>query len=181
MWATEVASKRRINEMLKHRSVDYDELEGRVILGEGRGGDGRGCTARLVVAVVDGRPVALIFPASRRVVLDRLGKLLGADEVRLAPSDEVDRIFGDRRVGSHRLLPDLRSISLLMDASLLSARALEIQSCGAGRSVRLTLEDWLATANPGLAFFTEPGRGHNQAGPELSSDGLDESPDRIPD
>jgi prolyl-tRNA editing enzyme YbaK/EbsC (Cys-tRNA(Pro) deacylase) len=106
--------------------------------------------------MVDDRPVALVFPASRRVVLGRLGKLLGADEVRLPQCDEVDRIFGDHQTGESRPLPDLRTISVLMDASLWSAKALEIQSCGLEGPVCLTLEDWLSAANPGLGFFTEP-------------------------
>jgi hypothetical protein len=181
MGATEVASKRWVNEMLKRRSVSHEESHGPIIIGEGADCDGRGCTARMMVAVVDGRPVGLIFPASRRVVLDRLGKLLGADEVRLAPYDEVDRIFGDRKAAVPLPLPDLPSISLLMDATLLSAGALEIQSYGGEGSVRLTLEDWLATANPGLGFFTEPGRRQDLAGPDLSTDGLDEFSDRLPE
>ncbi len=111
-----------------------------------------------MVALVDDRPVALVFPATRCVVVDRLGRLLGADHVRLASCDEVDWIFGDGESDGTRPLPDLRGVSVLMDATLLSARALEIQSPGPEGPCRFTLEDWLATANPGLGFFTEPDR-----------------------
>ncbi len=119
------------------------------------------CMVRVVVAEVDDRPVVLIFPASRRVVFERLRKLLGADEVRLAPGEEVERILGDRQGVQSRPLPELRGVSVLMDASLLSARTLEIQSTDEAGPVRLTLEGWLATANPGLGYFTEPNRGPN--------------------
>jgi prolyl-tRNA editing enzyme YbaK/EbsC (Cys-tRNA(Pro) deacylase) len=135
---------------------DSEGTRGRIVLGEIRDRDGHGCMARMAIAVVDGRPVALIFPASRRVVLERLGKLLGADEVRLADRDEVDDVAGRRGVASSRAVADSRRMSVLMDASLLSARSLEIAPDAEGTPLRLTIEDWLATANPGLGFFTEP-------------------------
>jgi prolyl-tRNA editing enzyme YbaK/EbsC (Cys-tRNA(Pro) deacylase) len=124
-------------------------------------GPGLGCLAKVAIAVADDRPIALIFPASRRIVLDRLGKLLGADEVRLADRGEVARIFGEGESGPPRPLSEVRGASLLMDASLLSARTLEVQSGGQKATVRLTLEDWLATASPGLGFFTEPAIGQD--------------------
>lgn len=118
-----------------------------------------GCTACVAVAVVDNRPVALLFPASRRVVLERLAKLFRADEVRLAACDEVDRILPDPADGSGLATPAPATVPLLMDASLLSAPAIEVRPCGDRGPVRLTLEDWLATARPTLGFFTEPARG----------------------
>jgi prolyl-tRNA editing enzyme YbaK/EbsC (Cys-tRNA(Pro) deacylase) len=120
---------------------------------------GPGCTARIVVAVVDDRPVALVFPASRRVVLDRVRKLFGADDAFLAPRDEVDRFLDDGPAGTSPSSRVPLAMALLLDATLLSARALEIRSCGEEGVVRLTLEDWLAMANPGLGFFTEPDQG----------------------
>jgi hypothetical protein len=147
-----------IKEIMMRGGFNYEDLSGRIRL-EGPSGLLHTCTARMAVAVVDGRPVALIFPASRRVVLDRLGRMLEADDVRLAGCDEGDRILGDRDAGAARPLPDLSDVSLLMDATLLSARAMEIRSSDGEEPVRLSLEDWLAAANPGLGFFTEPDRG----------------------
>jgi Ala-tRNA(Pro) deacylase len=40
--------------------------------------------AKVVGVMADGRPVELILPASRRVMLDRVRALLGADTARLA-------------------------------------------------------------------------------------------------
>lgn len=121
-----------------------------------------GCAARVAVAVVDDRPVALIFPASRRVVLDRLRKLLRADHVRLAVCDEVARFVGVPPTGADRPAPAPPGVPLLMDASLLSARALDFRPDREGESIRLPLEDWLAAANPALGFFSEPGGGQDE-------------------
>jgi hypothetical protein len=124
-------------------------------------GPGLGVTAKVAIALADDRPIALIFPASRRVVPDRLRKLLGADEVCLSPPGEVDRILGDGETRRSCSLPEMRGVSLLIDASLWSARTLEVQTCGQEATVRLTLEDWLSTASPGLGFFTEPDSGED--------------------
>ena len=59
---------------------------------DGRNGLGAGRRARVAIVLADNRPIALIFPASRRLVLDRLRKLLGADDVRLAEPDEVEKL-----------------------------------------------------------------------------------------
>src|SRR3954471_19070566 len=56
--------------------------------------------AKVVVIMADGRPYELVVPASRRVVLEKLGPMLGAREVRLASEAEMDRIFGDIETGA---------------------------------------------------------------------------------
>ena len=122
-------------------------------------GAGRGCPAKLTIAVVDDRPVALVFPASRRVVLDRLRKLLGADEVRLAPREEIVRILDDHPDGAGRPPTAPPGVPLIVDASLLSVWSLCIESYQEEGPVKLPLEDWLTTARPRLGFFTEPARG----------------------
>lgn len=147
-----------IYHMLHIRNRDDAGHGGRIMPGAARGA-GAGCPARVAMAVVDERPVALVFPASRRVVVDRLRRLLGADHVRMAADDEIDRIMGDPRAWTSRPHHVPPAVSLLMDASLLSARMLEVRSSSEEEPVRLAVEDWLASANPGLAFFTEPDLG----------------------
>src|ERR1700694_4970830 len=74
--------------------------------------------AKVVVAMVDGRPVELILPASRRVRLDRVQRLLGAGEVRLATEKEIEEHFGDCET---RALPPLRhwqNVEVLMDTAM---------------------------------------------------------------
>jgi prolyl-tRNA editing enzyme YbaK/EbsC (Cys-tRNA(Pro) deacylase) len=112
--------------------------------------------ATMAFAVADDRPVALIFPAGRRVVPDRLHKLLGADHVRLATGDETARFLGDLAAGAPGAIPAVPGIRPLIDASLLSARALHVQPGGAGACIRLPPEEWLATADPAVGFFSEP-------------------------
>src|SRR5438067_10238410 len=61
--------------------------------------------AKVVVAIVDGRPVELILPASRRVRLDRVQRLIGAGAARLATEKEIEDYFSDCETGA---IPPLR-------------------------------------------------------------------------
>ena len=50
--------------------------------------------AKVVGVMVDGRPVELVLPASRRVMLEQVSQLLGAKlEVRLASEQELEPPF----------------------------------------------------------------------------------------
>ncbi len=126
---------------------------------DGRNGLGAGRRARVAIVLADNRPIALIFPASRRLVLDRLRKLLGADDVRLAEPDEVEQIHGRGRMGPIPSLPDLRGVSSLVDATLMSARTLLVRYLCHEAVVPMNLEDWLSSADSGWGFFTEPDAG----------------------
>ena len=97
---TELTSNPWLLRMLTRGGADREELHRRIILAATRTvGAGTGCAARLMVAVVNNRPVAPIFPASRCVVPGRLGKLLDSDEVHLASREEVDRLLEVRETG----------------------------------------------------------------------------------
>ena len=115
-----------------------------------------GRMARLAIAMADDRPIALVFPAGRRVVLDRLRKLLEADEVRLADRVESEGVFGRGKTGPTPAPPEPGSLALLVDSSLLNARSLEVRSAWRETVSLVDLETWLTTAEPGLGFFTEP-------------------------
>jgi len=51
--------------------------------------------AKVVGITADGRPIELVLPASRRVNLDWLRTILGANDVRLASEEELGRYFSD--------------------------------------------------------------------------------------
>jgi len=115
--------------------------------------------AKVVGVMADGRPVELILPASRRVVLNRVGKLLGADDVRLACEAELGRIFLDCETGALAPLRRWKDVVVLMDASLSSAGNLVIPAGTDEQAIRLDFQDWFARVNPGVGFFTEPDHG----------------------
>jgi Ala-tRNA(Pro) deacylase len=112
--------------------------------------------AKVVVAMVDGRPVELILPASRRVNLERVRYLLAAKEVRLATEEEIDRYFTDCETGA---IPPLRhwdGVEVIMDTSMQVPGDIIFQAGTHRDAVRMRFEDWFRMVNPPVASFSEP-------------------------
>jgi Ala-tRNA(Pro) deacylase len=148
-----------IKSMLEKRGVAYEERHHRaaftaqeVAQSEHISGH---CVAKVVVVIADGRPVELILPASRRVVLDRLRTLLGARAVRLAAEAELERIFTDCETGAIPPLRHWKDVTVLMDASMTGARELVFQAGTHEDAIRLNFQDWLRLVGPLVGSFTE--------------------------
>ncbi len=148
-----------IKDMLERRGVAYEERHHRVAFtaqevaqSEHVSGD---CLAKVVVVIADGRPVELILPASRRVVLDRVRTLVAAAAVRLASEAEMEWIFTDCETGAIPPLRHWKDVTVLMDASMSNARDLVFQAGTHQDAVRLKFQDWLELVNPRVEFFTE--------------------------
>ena len=137
-----------IKDMLEKRGVAYELLHHRVAFtaqevarSEHVSGDN---LAKVVVVIADGRPVELIVPASRRVELDRVRKLLCASAIRLASEAEMERIFTDCETGAIPPLRHWKDVTVLMDTSMSNAQDLVFQAGTHEDAVRLKFQDWFA-------------------------------------
>jgi prolyl-tRNA editing enzyme YbaK/EbsC (Cys-tRNA(Pro) deacylase) len=115
--------------------------------------------AKVLVALIMDRPVLLILPASRRVVLSRVQKLLGADHVQLACEDEMEGLLTEAAAGSIPPQRHGKDLEVLMDTSLLSAETLILQAATHEHVIRLKFHAWFSVVNPRVEFFTEPDHG----------------------
>jgi prolyl-tRNA editing enzyme YbaK/EbsC (Cys-tRNA(Pro) deacylase) len=121
--------------------------------------------ARAMVALIKGRPVVLILPASRRVVLSRLEKLLAADSVHLVSEAEIERLFAESATDAIPAERDCKDLEVLMDASLLTAQTLTLGAHTHEDAIRLKVHSWFPMMNSRVEFFTEPDQGpHGEAG-----------------
>ena len=112
--------------------------------------------AKVVVAIADGRPIELIVPACRRVLLDRVKQLLGAERVRLASESEMVEQFSDCELGA---IPPLRhwpDVDVLMDTSLWVDGDILFQAGTHCDAVQMRFNDWASMVQPRVEFFTEP-------------------------
>jgi Ala-tRNA(Pro) deacylase len=112
--------------------------------------------AKVVVAMVDGRPVELILPASRRVVLDWVRDLLGAREARLANEEEMDRYFTGCERGAIPALRHWQDVEVLMDRTLRTSGDILFQAGTHCDAVCLRFEDWFRLVNPRVEIFSAP-------------------------
>jgi Ala-tRNA(Pro) deacylase len=114
--------------------------------------------AKVVVVLVDGRPVELILPASRHVNLDRVRTVLQAQEVRLASEAELEKVFTECVVGAIPALRHWKGIDVLMDRSLTAQGKILFQAGTHADAVRLNFRDWYEMVKPQVATFSEPAK-----------------------
>ena len=112
--------------------------------------------AKVVVVMADGRPVELVLPASRRVILEHVRDLLNARDVRLATEAEMERTFTDCEIGAVPPLPHWKDIPVLMDATLSAADDILFQAGTHEDAVLLRFADWQKIVGPRVETFSEP-------------------------
>ncbi len=116
--------------------------------------------AKVVVVMADGRPVELVLPASRHVSLDRVGRVLGTRDVRLASEEEMERYFSDAEVGAIPPLRHWKGVNVLMDRMLNVEGDILFQAGTHQDAVRLNFQDWYEMVRPQVASFSEPELAH---------------------
>ena len=149
-----------IKNMLDTRGVSYEERRHRAAP-TARGVARREhvsshCVAKVVIVLADWKPVELILPADHRVVLDRVRKLLGVREVRLASEAEMDRIFTECETGAIPPLRHWKDVMVLVDASLEGIDDLVFQAGTHEDAIRLKSRDWFRLMRPLVESFSEP-------------------------
>jgi Ala-tRNA(Pro) deacylase len=113
--------------------------------------------AKVVVAMVDGRAVELILPASRHVDLQRVRTVLGAQEVRLASEPEMEKCFTDCEVGAIPPLRHWEGVEVVLDRSLQVEGDILFQAGTHADAIRLNFRDWYEMVQPQVATICEPG------------------------
>lgn len=111
--------------------------------------------AKVVIAMADGRPIELVLPASRRVVLERVRQLLGAEQVRLASEAEMDTIFNDVDTGAIPPLRHWEGVEVIMDETMRVDGPIVIQGGTHQDTIRLSFSDWFGMVQPRVGAFTE--------------------------
>jgi Ala-tRNA(Pro) deacylase len=112
--------------------------------------------AKVVAIMADGHPVELILPASRRVRLDAVKRIINADRVRLASEAEIDRYFTDCERGAIPALRHWPRIGLLMDGSLHVDGDIVFPGGTHRDAIRMRFDDWFYLVEPRVEDFTEP-------------------------
>ncbi len=112
--------------------------------------------AKVVCVMVDGRPIELILPASRRVILDWVRDLLGAGEIRLATEQELGHYFTDCEVGAIPALRHWGDVEIIMDGYLRCAGDIFIQGGTHRDALRMRFEDWFDLVHPRVELLSEP-------------------------
>jgi Ala-tRNA(Pro) deacylase len=160
-----------ITDMLQERGVAFAEEQHREVFTAQEVAQSEHVSghrlAKVVVVVADGRPVELVVPASRRVILEEVERLLGTHEVRLASEAEMDRIFGDVETGAIPALRHWKDVEVVMDEAMKVDGEIVLHGGTHRDTVRLQFRDWFDMVKPKVGAFTEL---ENRAGHRPFSD-----------
>jgi Ala-tRNA(Pro) deacylase len=110
--------------------------------------------AKVVLVIADGKPIELILPASRKVDMDRLRRVLRSHFVRLASEAEIERIFNDVEAGAVPALRHWRDVEVLMDRDMEVEGEIMIQAGTHEDAICLDYHDWFDIVSPRIAAFS---------------------------
>src|SRR5262245_16791777 len=110
---------------------------------------------KVVMVMADDKPIELVLPATRRVLLDRVKLLLGAQRVRLASETEMEQIFPECEVGAIPPLSQKPGVPMIMDSDLDRDGEIVMQAGTHEDAIRMNYRDWFALVRPQVASFTE--------------------------
>jgi Ala-tRNA(Pro) deacylase len=111
--------------------------------------------AKVVGIMADGRPIELILPASRRVMLDWVRHLLGAGEVRLASEAELEKLFTGCELGAIPALRHWHGVDVIMDGHLRVDGDILIEGGTHRDALRMRFDDWFAMVQPRVEMLSE--------------------------
>lgn len=113
--------------------------------------------AKVVVILADGKPVQLILPASRRVALDRVRAMLGAEHVRLASEAEMATHFPGCEPGALPAWRHWPGVEVLMDQALQGQGEILFQAGTHRDALCMGFDDWFRAVEPTVGQFSQPG------------------------
>jgi Ala-tRNA(Pro) deacylase len=150
-WIRQILNKRHIpfQELHHEQAFTAQEVAGLEHVSGHR-------VAKVVIAIIDGRPVELVLPASRRVDLDRVGEALHAQEARFASEQEMELYFCDAEPGA---IPPLRreewqNVPVVMDETMRVEGEVMFQAGTHTDAVRIHFADWFNLVQPRVERFS---------------------------
>lgn len=148
-----------IKDLLEEQGVAFEEMHHREVFTAQEVAQSEHVSghrlAKVVIVIADGQPVELVIPASRRVVLEKIQRMLGAHQVRLASEAELDRIFTDVETGAIPALRHWNNVDVIMDESMKVDGDIVLQGGTHQDTVRLSFNDWYGMVRPRVGSFTE--------------------------
>lgn len=111
--------------------------------------------AKVVVCIVDGRPIEAVLPAPCLVDLDRLLELSGGSEIRLADEKELSRLFTDCEQGAMPPFGPLYGQAVFVDVRLAAEPRIAFNAGTHSEAIAMRWADFARTVRPIVGRFAE--------------------------
>lgn len=110
--------------------------------------------AKVVMAITARGPLMLVLPATRRVNLDALRRVLGDATVRLAREEEFAPLFPDCEVGAEPPFGNLYGVPVVVDRSLTEDPIIVFRDGSHRETMQIAYADYERLVQPEVKEFT---------------------------
>ncbi|MBT3201402.1 MAG: YbaK/EbsC family protein [Phycisphaerales bacterium] len=111
--------------------------------------------AKSVIVNDGGEYIMCVLPASYRLDMGKVAKVLDTEEVRLASEDEMGEIFDDCELGAEPPFGNLYYMDTVVDQHLADDEEIVFQAGSHSQSVRMRYTDYQSLTKPKVADFAE--------------------------
>src|SRR5438045_9524140 len=110
--------------------------------------------AKTVIVRLDGKTAMAVLPAHRKIVLQDLRDVTGADQVRFATEDEFKSLFPDCEIGAMPPFGNLYGMEVYVAPSLTEDKEIAFNAGSHTELLRMPYEDFARLVKPQVVPFT---------------------------
>jgi len=107
-----------------------------------------------VIVQLDGETAMAVLPANRKIVLQDLREITGAEQVKLVPEDEFKKRFPDCEVGAMPPFGNLYGMDVYASAALANNADIAFNAGSHTEIIKLAYRDFERLVQPKIVTFT---------------------------
>ena len=110
--------------------------------------------AKTVIVQLDGEMAMAVLPANRKIILQDLREVTGADQVKFVPEDEFKKLFPDCETGAMPPFGNLYGMEVYAAASLAENEQIAFNAGSHIEVIKLAYHDFERLVRPHVVSFT---------------------------
>jgi Ala-tRNA(Pro) deacylase len=111
--------------------------------------------AKVVMVVSKGKLIMTVLPASHRLELRLLARLIDTDDIRLATEEEFQSVFPDCELGAMPPFGNLYDLEVWVDPSLREHDSIAFNAGSHVETIQMSYADFQRFVNPRVGRFAE--------------------------
>jgi Ala-tRNA(Pro) deacylase len=110
--------------------------------------------AKTVIVQLDGELAMAVLPANRKIILQDLREVTGADQIKFVPEDQFKQLFPDCETGAMPPFGNLYGMEVFVAASLTENETIAFNAGSHTEVIKLAFKDFERLVRPNVLSFT---------------------------
>jgi len=110
--------------------------------------------AKTVIVQLDGEMAMAVLPANRKIILQDLREVTGADQVKFVPEEKFKQLFPDCDTGAMPPFGNLYGMEVFVAASLTENETIAFNAGSHTEVIKLAFKDFERLVRPNVLSFT---------------------------